>query len=33
MGKVVVIVVNKWDVVDKDESMMKEFEENICDYF
>ncbi|KKI88801.1 GTP-binding protein Der [Bacillus sp. SA1-12] len=32
-GKSVVIVVNKWDVVDKDERTMKEFEENIRDHF
>lgn len=32
-GKAVVIVVNKWDAVDKDESTMKEFEENIRDHF
>ncbi|WP_226666887.1 ribosome biogenesis GTPase Der [Metabacillus litoralis] len=32
-GKAVVIVVNKWDAVDKDEKTMKEFEENIRDHF
>ncbi|MDY7430920.1 ribosome-associated GTPase EngA [Bacillus sp. V26] len=32
-GKAVVIVVNKWDAVDKDESTMKEFEQNIRDHF
>ncbi|MGM7721905.1 ribosome biogenesis GTPase Der [Metabacillus sp. Hm71] len=32
-GKSVVIVVNKWDAVDKDERTMKEFEENIRDHF
>ncbi|PSA94262.1 ribosome biogenesis GTPase Der [Bacillus atrophaeus] len=32
-GKAVVIVVNKWDAVDKDERTMKEFEQNIRDHF
>ncbi|HZH60594.1 MAG TPA: ribosome biogenesis GTPase Der [Metabacillus sp.] len=32
-GKAVVIVVNKWDAVEKDEKTMKEFEENIRDHF
>jgi GTP-binding protein len=32
-GKSVIIVVNKWDVVDKDERTMKKFEENIRDHF
>ncbi|MGM0874007.1 MAG: ribosome biogenesis GTPase Der [Bacillota bacterium] len=32
-GKAVVIVVNKWDAVEKDERTMKEFEENIRDHF
>ncbi|MDQ0225088.1 ribosome biogenesis GTPase Der [Metabacillus niabensis] len=32
-GKSVVIVVNKWDAVEKDERTMKEFEENIRDHF
>ena len=32
-GKAVVIVVNKWDAVEKDESTMKEFEENVSDHF
>ncbi|HWO75855.1 MAG TPA: ribosome biogenesis GTPase Der [Bacillus sp. (in: firmicutes)] len=32
-GKAVVIVVNKWDAVEKDEKTMKKFEENIRDHF
>ncbi|MGE6629516.1 ribosome biogenesis GTPase Der [Bacillus sp. NPDC077027] len=32
-GKAVVIVVNKWDAVEKDERTMKEFEEKIRDHF
>jgi GTP-binding protein len=32
-GKAVVIIVNKWDAVDKDESTMKEFEQNIREHF
>ncbi|MEC2077481.1 ribosome biogenesis GTPase Der [Metabacillus fastidiosus] len=32
-GRAVVIVVNKWDVVEKDEKTMKEFEENIREHF
>lgn len=32
-GKAVIIAVNKWDVVDKDERTMKKFEENIRDHF
>ncbi|MGG3891892.1 ribosome biogenesis GTPase Der [Metabacillus fastidiosus] len=32
-GRAVVIVVNKWDVVEKDERTMKEFEENIREHF
>ncbi|PGT87472.1 MULTISPECIES: ribosome biogenesis GTPase Der [Bacillaceae] len=32
-GKAVVIVVNKWDAVEKDEKTMKEFEVNIRDHF
>ncbi|QUF63803.1 ribosome biogenesis GTPase Der [Bacillus atrophaeus] len=32
-GKAVVIVVNKWDAVDKDERTMKEFEQTIRDHF
>ena len=27
------IVVNKWDAVEKDEKTMKEFEQNIRDHF
>ncbi|WP_078546059.1 ribosome biogenesis GTPase Der [Litchfieldia alkalitelluris] len=32
-GRAVVIVVNKWDVVEKDEKTMKEFEQKIRDHF
>lgn len=32
-GKAVVIVVNKWDAVEKDEKTMKEFEQNIREHF
>lgn len=32
-GKAVVIVVNKWDAVEKDERTMKEFEQNIREHF
>lgn len=32
-GRAIVIVVNKWDAVEKDEKTMKEFEENIRDNF
>ncbi|MEH7224268.1 ribosome biogenesis GTPase Der [Bacillus sp. JJ1566] len=32
-GRAVVIVVNKWDAVEKDEKTMKEFEEQIRDHF
>lgn len=32
-GKAVVIVVNKWDVVEKDEKTMKNFEQKIRDHF
>ncbi|WP_338470102.1 ribosome biogenesis GTPase Der [Niallia sp. XMNu-256] len=32
-GRAVVIVVNKWDAVEKDEKTMKDFEENIRDNF
>lgn len=32
-GRAIVIVVNKWDVVDKDEHTMKEFEDKIRDHF
>lgn len=32
-GRAVVIVVNKWDAVEKDEKTMKEFEENIREHF
>ena len=32
-GRAVIIVVNKWDAVEKDEKTMKEFEENIRDHF
>ncbi len=32
-GKAVVIVVNKWDVVEKDEKTMKQFEQKIRDHF
>jgi GTPase len=32
-GKAVVIVVNKWDAIDKDEKTMKEFEEKIKAHF
>ncbi|MET3696126.1 GTP-binding protein [Bacillus oleivorans] len=32
-GKAVVIVVNKWDAVEKDEKTMKKFEEKIRDHF
>ncbi|THE15074.1 ribosome biogenesis GTPase Der [Bacillus timonensis] len=32
-GRAVVMVVNKWDAVEKDEKTMKEFEEKIRDHF
>ena len=32
-GRAIVIVVNKWDAVEKDEKTMKEFEQNIRDEF
>ncbi|WP_264803048.1 GTP-binding protein, partial [Cytobacillus sp. NCCP-133] len=32
-GRAVVIVVNKWDAVEKDEKTMKAFEQNIRDHF
>lgn len=32
-GKAIVIVVNKWDAVEKDEKTMREFEKNIRDEF
>lgn len=32
-GRAVVIVVNKWDAIEKDEKTMKEFEEKIRDHF
>ncbi|WP_102345762.1 ribosome biogenesis GTPase Der [Bacillus sp. Marseille-P3661] len=32
-GRAVVIVVNKWDAVEKDEKTMKEFEQTIRDHF
>ncbi|MEH7236599.1 ribosome biogenesis GTPase Der [Bacillus sp. JJ1562] len=32
-GRAIVIVVNKWDAVEKDEKTMKEFEEKIRDHF
>ena len=32
-GRAVVIVVNKWDAVEKDEKTMKEFEQKIRDHF
>ncbi|MRX71012.1 ribosome biogenesis GTPase Der [Bacillus lacus] len=32
-GRAVVIVVNKWDAVEKDERTMKEFEQNIREHF
>jgi GTP-binding protein len=32
-GKAVVIVVNKWDAIEKDEKTMKEFEQSIRDHF
>ena len=32
-GRAVVIVVNKWDAVEKDEKTMKEFEEKIRAHF
>lgn len=32
-GRAVIIVVNKWDAVKKDEKTMKAFEENICAHF
>lgn len=32
-GRAVIIVVNKWDAVEKDEKTMKEFEQNIRDHF
>lgn len=32
-GKAVVIVINKWDTVEKDDKTMKKFEENIREHF
>ena len=32
-GRAVVIVVNKWDAIEKDEKTMKEFEQKIRDHF
>lgn len=32
-GRAVIIVVNKWDAIEKDEKTMKEFEENIRGHF
>ncbi|TYR82577.1 ribosome biogenesis GTPase Der [Priestia megaterium] len=32
-GKAVVIVVNKWDTIEKDEKTMKKFEENVREHF
>ncbi|MCP3738720.1 ribosome biogenesis GTPase Der [Rossellomorea sp. BNER] len=32
-GRAVVIVINKWDAVDKDEKTMKNFEEKVRDHF
>lgn len=32
-GRAIVIVVNKWDAVEKDEKTMKKFEENIREHF
>ncbi|RDU36337.1 ribosome biogenesis GTPase Der [Neobacillus piezotolerans] len=32
-GRAVIIVVNKWDAIEKDEKTMKEFEEKIRDHF
>ncbi|MFC3882735.1 ribosome biogenesis GTPase Der [Bacillus songklensis] len=32
-GKAVVIVVNKWDAIEKDEKTMKDFEQSIRDHF
>src|SRR5699024_9857862 len=32
-GRAVVIVVNKWDAVEKDDKTMKKFEEKIRDHF
>jgi len=32
-GRAIVIVVNKWDAVEKDEKTMKEFEQNIREHF
>ena len=32
-GRAIVIVVNKWDAVEKDEKTMKEFEQKIRDHF
>ena len=32
-GRAVIIVVNKWDAIEKDEKTMKEFEENIRAHF
>lgn len=32
-GRAVIIVVNKWDAVEKDEKTMKKFEQNIRDHF
>ena len=32
-GRAVIIVVNKWDAVEKDEKTMKEFEQNIREHF
>ena len=32
-GRAVIIVVNKWDAIEKDEKTMKEFEEKIREHF
>lgn len=32
-GRAVIIVVNKWDAVEKDEKTMKTFEQNIREHF
>ncbi|CAM3880930.1 ribosome biogenesis GTPase Der [Mesobacillus zeae] len=32
-GRAVIIVVNKWDAIEKDEKTMKEFEQNIREHF
>ena len=32
-GRAVIIVVNKWDAIEKDEKTMKEFEEKIRAHF